>query len=513
MKKNVLKFILGLKIRRLRSKRGYSLKDLSLRSGLSHSYLNEIEKGKKYPKVEKIISLASALGVDKEELLNVKMGKQFHPLMEFLESNLANNLPLSAFGIGEQDIYDIMSHGPEKFASFIMTVAELAKSYDISVDDLNKSALRTYIEINSNYFPFLEELGSSYSRQIKEIISGDCYEKMTERLMLKLKKEFGVAVDLRTLGSGARPLGLKSIYREKKKNKVLFVNCNLDYKQKIFALIKELGAQQLVSDDSNKRRDPLKKQFGDLLLDFQTHYFACAVLLPEEDFVKEIQTVFQLPHFDEKLFNKILARSAAPEEILMGRLAQILPRHFKLNQLFYLRCNEDYAKAPGSYFISQELHLGQLHHPHGVSLRERYCRRWITTSVLGLLSDQIAENSNGINEEKSEGVILGTQISQMGESGASYFCLSLARKRTTVEGVISSLTLGIPIDESFKARIQFSEDPRIEKKVVGRTCERCSLSDCEERVAPPSILLRERLEEEKRNSIKEILEFDTRVKR
>ena len=210
--KNVLKFVLSLKIRRLRQKKGLSLKDLAEKSGLSHSYLNEIEKGKKYPKVEKLLGLAHALEISIDELVSVKMGKKLHPLLEFLESDLVTNLPLDAFGIGDQDIYDLMSHAPEKFTSFLMTVSELAKSYDVSIDELNQSALRAYIEVNSNHFPVLEEFADLHReriiRQARPNHSGEDskhYEENLEKfrnednlirtLIDILKKEYHVTVD------------------------------------------------------------------------------------------------------------------------------------------------------------------------------------------------------------------------------------------------------------------------------------------------------------------------------
>ena len=55
-----------LKLRQLRIDKGYSLSQLSEKSGISISYLNEIEKGKKYPKTEKIIALGEALGCSYE---------------------------------------------------------------------------------------------------------------------------------------------------------------------------------------------------------------------------------------------------------------------------------------------------------------------------------------------------------------------------------------------------------------------------------------------------------------
>ena len=59
----LLKFLLGLKLRKLRFEKGLSLQALSQLSGLSSSYLNEIEKGKKYPKVDKLILLAKSLKI------------------------------------------------------------------------------------------------------------------------------------------------------------------------------------------------------------------------------------------------------------------------------------------------------------------------------------------------------------------------------------------------------------------------------------------------------------------
>src|SRR5690606_4376265 len=43
-----LRFILGLKLKGIRQERGYSLSDLARHSGLSVSYLSEIESGRKY---------------------------------------------------------------------------------------------------------------------------------------------------------------------------------------------------------------------------------------------------------------------------------------------------------------------------------------------------------------------------------------------------------------------------------------------------------------------------------
>ena len=67
------KIIFGLKLKQLRQEKELSFKDLAKSADMSVSYLNEIEKGKKYPKKDKIDALAEALNVDAEELISLEM--------------------------------------------------------------------------------------------------------------------------------------------------------------------------------------------------------------------------------------------------------------------------------------------------------------------------------------------------------------------------------------------------------------------------------------------------------
>jgi len=509
--KNVLKFVLSLKIRRLRQKKGLSLKDLAEKSGLSHSYLNEIEKGKKYPKVEKLLGLAQALDISIDELVSVKMGKKLHPLLEFLEGDLVGNLPLDAFGIGEQDVYDLMSHAPEKFTSFLMTVSELAKSYDVSIDELNKSALRAYIEVNSNHFPILEEFADLHRERLSRIDRENGFgkefqdkkgsiESLFKILIHTLAQEFEVRVDLETLAQYPAHLGLTSVYRAKRP-KTLYINSNLDLLQQVFFLAKELGAQVLGPDENEDqgRSSVVRGQlrFKDLLFDYQCRYFAEAFLIPELELVKDLEHFFKFTNFSSQAFKDIVDRYQVPPEILMERLTQILPHHFGLDQFFFLRCNENTRHAPGRYYITEELHLGKLHHPHGVSLREHYCRRWITIELL----EEVAKVDSAAD------YFVGGQFSQMEADGGRYFALSMARKRTTDAEVNSCFTLGLAMNEQFNRKINFGDDQKIEGKMVGRTCERCPLQDCNERVVPALIFSEKSEMAEKLAAIDSILKL------
>jgi len=64
-----IRYIFGMKLRNFRQEKDYGLKELAALTGLSASYINEIEKGKKYPKAEKIMMLADGLGVDYDDLV------------------------------------------------------------------------------------------------------------------------------------------------------------------------------------------------------------------------------------------------------------------------------------------------------------------------------------------------------------------------------------------------------------------------------------------------------------
>jgi len=63
--------LVGIKIKKLRLKRGYSINELSYRSGVSKSYLSYIERGiQKNPSLQVLTKLAHTLDTNVEELLD-----------------------------------------------------------------------------------------------------------------------------------------------------------------------------------------------------------------------------------------------------------------------------------------------------------------------------------------------------------------------------------------------------------------------------------------------------------
>ncbi len=82
-----IKTIFGLKMKQFRQKKSFSLQDLATITGVSKSYLNEIENGKKYPKHDKIAQLATALNCSYDDLVSTKLDKSLAPITEILQSD------------------------------------------------------------------------------------------------------------------------------------------------------------------------------------------------------------------------------------------------------------------------------------------------------------------------------------------------------------------------------------------------------------------------------------------
>ena len=151
-----VRLIFGLKLKQLRTEKNISLFGLAKITGLSKSYLNEIEKGKKYPKRDKIINLAVALEVTYDHLVSLKLDKNLAPIGEILQSRILKEIPFDIFGIKERDLIDIIADAPIKVNAFISTLFEIAKNYSLSKESFFLASLRSYQEAHNNYFESIE---------------------------------------------------------------------------------------------------------------------------------------------------------------------------------------------------------------------------------------------------------------------------------------------------------------------------------------------------------------------
>lgn len=476
MRKEALKFLLAIKIKELRLQKGISMKELAKKSQLSVSYLNEIEKAKKYPLSDKLMSLALALEVDYNELVSINVPTKLQPLVDFYQNSLFHKLPMQEFGISETDLFDLVSYDPGKFGSLLTTLQELRRTYDIDLSSINRAALRAFQETNNNYFEDIENLVDDFLKEQEWLptkhISIDNIKKI-------LIQKYNYTIDENILSETENLKHTRSVFKKGNPNKLL-VNKKLGERQKLFVYARELGSCLFGGKRQNITGPGVDEEnYKDVFHDFRASYFAGALMIHRRLIVEDITTFFTKEQFSSDFLSEIMDQYGAGSEVFFHRLSQVLPKFFGLNHLFFLRSNHNIVYD--QFNISKEMHLARLHEPHGSRLGEKYCRRWIT---IYLLQDFLK-----IKNKTSTSRLIDAQISSMLDSKEKYLCLSIARESKLKDSTNTCITIGIHLDQKAKSIINFLKDENITRKIVGQTCERCVLSDCKERVAEPLVYL------------------------
>ncbi|MEM7101592.1 MAG: XRE family transcriptional regulator [Bacteroidota bacterium] len=474
MNRDNTRLVFGLKVKQLRQAKQLSFSDLSAATGVSVSYLNEIEKGKKYPKADKIHALADALDVDFDELVSTKLPARLQPVSDLLESRFLNDLPLDLFGIEAGKVIEIIANSPAEVGAFISTLTEMARNYALQEENFYFSSLRSYQELHQNYFEEIENAVDKFVEEHKLL------EKNTTVFTLSnvLKQAFGYKIDRESLATYPKLKSLRSVFVKEKKR--LLINQGLTESQEIFLLAKEIGFNVLKIKDRPATSTLLDgNSFEKVLTNFKAGYFAGALIVNQERLISDLSSFFSKKKWDPVAFVNIMHHYKASPEMFLSRLTNLLPRFFNLHQLFFLR----FKNQPGvdHFDLTKELHLQGAHHPHGNGLQEHYCRRWITIRLLKELH-QIQESG------QYTGPIVGVQRSKFIGTNDEYLCFSLARPGYPTPETNISLTLGILIDEQVKSKVHFWGDPNIPMHEVNNTCQRCALENCDDRVAPRSIV-------------------------
>ena len=274
-----IKLIFGLKLRQLRTSKKLSQSELSEKSGLSVSYLNEIEKGKKYPKTEKIATLAAALDVPYDRMVSIKLDKQLAPVGEILNTRLLEELPLGLFGIDKGKLIEIITNAPLKVSAFISTIAQIANTYNLTQENMYFAMLRSYQEMHDNYFEDIEKEAerfiNEYNLSTDGVISSDVLKDI-------LKDKFGYVVEENDLKEYPELIHIRSVFIEDAKK--ILINAKMAENQKAFLYAKEIGYQFLEMSGERAVMTPWPRatSFDHVLNNSRASYFAGALLISPE---------------------------------------------------------------------------------------------------------------------------------------------------------------------------------------------------------------------------------------
>jgi hypothetical protein len=477
------KVIFGMKLRQFREDAGLSLTDLSSRTGLSTSYLTEIEHGKKYPKTEKISRIAEVLGRSYDDLVSLRLDEQLTPLSGFLASPVLHGFPYHLFGISPAQVVELLTRQPAEASALVNALFRIAEQYNIGVEHLYRSALRSYQELNDNYFQDIEKSVDDFVKA-----SGLKADPTPTHLQLVnlIENRFGYRLDDQTLSSHPRLQRFRAVLVARpRQGASLLINPALTELQRKFILARELGYQVLGLTERATTSAPERvDSFEQVLNDFKASYFAGALLVNRELLISDLKKFFALERWRPERMRAMLDRFEVTPEVLMYRLTELLPRFFGI-KLHFLRFNHE----GGDYTLVKHLNMSQVLIPGGTGVNEHYCRRWLAIRIL----DGLEGRSNG---NASPEPLIDAQLSSFVDSEARFLCIAMARRLTLTPAATSSISVGFRCDDSFERTVRFARDPSIRRLDIDGTCERCRLSNCDVRVASPVLLESQRAKQE-----------------
>jgi len=465
-----IRLIFGLKMRQLRIDAGMSLSDLADRTGISVSYLNEIERARKFPRGDKIAVLAEALHTNYDQMVSLKLDKRLEPVGELLREEFVYDLPLDMFGMEMADLLGMMAGAPSKLSAFVSTLIEISRNYGLGFEEFYFAVLRTYQQMHDNYFPELELEANRFLTEngLVAPVTEDDLEKV-------LRKEFNYEIRYTSFKEEPALKGLRSLTLPGRRPR-LMLNEALGIDQRRFALCRELGYARLKPGHRSYTSSWVRvDSFDQVLNNFKASYFASALLLPGHVMQSEFQQFVQMKTFDSAFLPGMMQRYGVSSETLLHRMTSLLPHDFGLNELFFLRLERKNHDQP-LYNLTKVLHLNGEHSPNARARHEHYCRRWVSVSVMNEL------------KESGSDILCRAQQSHYHDSDNQYLLLSIANAPSAWQPRESSVALGIRMGPQLKKVVRFWNDAAIPVRVVGQTCERCGLGDCAERVAPPEQL-------------------------
>lgn len=488
-----LKTIFGIKLKRVRETRHMTLGDLSRQAGLSASYLAEMEAGKKYPKAEKVLQLAEALGTPYDDLISTKLDQEFNELQGFLSSPGVRDFPFELFGVPPAELVKLLTRSPHEVGALIRTIGDIARHYNIGVEHFLHAALRSYQELTGNYYDEIEREAESFARTL----GGPGRGGVTPKALREWVTANGVSeIDERRLGQRPALREFRAVRITHPRVRLL-LNPRLSESQKSFVLAREIGYRVLDLKARSLTTPPDREDsFEQVLNDFKASYFAGALLLPRQSLTADLRAFFRLPTWQPEALLDLLDKHGVTAETLMYRLSQLVPSQFGLRPHF-LRFNDE----GGHLRLAKQLNLSQLTIPPGIDANEHYCLRWLSTRLLVELAAWQRRRPKQIRHP-----IVGAQHSKFVGGGAAFFCMGLAQPLPLRPDTNSSLTLGLSADEKFFKTVRFAGDRTIPHATINGTCERCPLSaaECDDRVAAPVGHLKNLARAERQRELQEL---------
>ena len=488
------RFLLGLNLRSARKARQLKAVEVVKRTGLSQGYLTEIEKGEKFPSEKNLHLLAETLGIPAAKLTTTQPGSWQHQLHQLLLHPSWRMLPLELFGFTAEQLAKPLEKAPRRCTALLNTLAEVARGYDMGVESLLHLMLRSYQEAYGNHFPQLETAATALMRREK-IRQGERQGDFAQVLIELAQRRFGIRSEDIDLKSYPELREFRSVWIPQRR--LLWLNPYLSASQRAFQVGREIGYQELELKARGLTSSRVEvESFDQVLNDFRASYFAGALLIPEANCTADIRRWLSWKRWQPQKFLKLMANYGVTPEIFFYRLSQLIPAHFGLPSIHFMRFTESHDEEGRQKIeLTKHLNLSGVTIPTGINLNAHFCRHWLAVNLFRQPREASTMGQHREVLAHSDGaqVTVAAQRSRLvplpgePEEKDVFLCVGMMRGLSLSPGGRSSVTLGFRLTPEARERIAFSADPKLPERHLGSTCERCPLtnSQCAERQAPP----------------------------
>ena len=447
---------IGPKIKAFRRRIGMQAIKLAMELGISPSYLNLIEKGKRKIDGDLLLKVCDKLNIDLSDLNTKSDANLANNISEILDDKLFEDLDILG-----PEVKDLTNTNP-KIGKAIIRLGDILKKKDHElinkieklsgkiVDNRKNSfpgeVISDFLQENKNYFPKLEEFANKIFEKVQK-------NNRTRYLSLcdYLKSEYAIEVK-DVIPDEGKPFS--KIYKKNKKELLLSDYNSLETK-KLYAAsqIAQEGALEIIEEylqNFNFTSEESKKLTMVALL----NYCGAAILMPYELFHAECKKL----KYDLELLQNTFATS----------FEQVAHR---------VTCLQD-PKLPGIPFhmlrvdmagnISKRFSLSGIEIP-------RYggaCPRWNVYSAF------------------SRPGVIQAAVSKM-TNGEKYVCIA----KTVEKGVgrygqkKSMLSIGLGCEAKYAKEFVYTENLDLNDKKselpIGVSCRTCDRLDCSQRAFPP----------------------------
>lgn len=452
---------LGPTVRRLRRNRGLTQVKLAQQLDISAPYLNLIEHNQRGVTGELLIKLADMFGIELKDMLSGDEDRLLSDLMEaFGDPSFGDH------DVTNIDLNDIVASHPivaravlSLYDEYRNTKSDFTALSECPTDGekvaiprnaaMPSDAVSDFIQANNNYFPSLEALAERVRDEAA--LGDDPYRE----LIAYVESAFsGISVAI--LPAAARHIRHGTVRRFDPVSRTLAISELLSYKSRKFQISHQIGLMAGNSQieellESGGLTEGETRALGRVALG---NYFAAALLMPYEEFLKAAQDV----RFDVEMLEH---RFDASFEQICHRLTT-LHRPGKKGIPFHM-LRVDIAGNTSKRFSASGLQIPR----HGGA-----CPRWNVYSAF-----------------MTPGRI-HTQLGQWPD-GSLYFCIARSvRKRGGRYGVSESYySIGLGCDARYAHELVYSDSLDLdapEKAVpVGISCRTCERMDCRQRAFPP----------------------------